>query len=334
MLNNRILLVSVLVVVLAVSVLSFVILKRTPKEPVLAIKLDKAEMIHKRAEDYLQSGETSKAENAFLVLIGQYPYSPYAESSLRELAAIHVKLGNYDKAAYYYKRLLNDFPGVKDAGEIRASIEELNMKHMASSVRSEDSIVYEVRSGDSLYSIAKKFNTTVALTKRVNDLKSDIIRVGQKLKIVVAKFSIHVDKAKNILVLKKDGSPFKTYKVATGENNSTPVGKFTIVDKMVRPPWTKPGVGVVMPDQEAYELGERWMPISMAGYGIHGTNDESSIGKQTTAGCIRMRNEDVIELYDIVPAGTEVEITDGTVAASAEAPASPAGQQSAAVIAQ
>ncbi len=334
MLNNRVLLVSVLAVVLVISALSFVILKKTPGEPGTAMKLDKAEMIYRRAEDYLQAGQASKAENAFLVLIGQHPYSPYAESSLRELAAIHIKLGNYDKAAYYYKRLLNDFPGVNDADAIRASIEDLNMKHMASSVRSEDSIVYEVRSGDSLYSIAKKFNTTVALIKKVNELKSDIIRIGQKLKIVVAKFSIHVDKARNTLVLKKDGSLFKTYMVATGENNSTPVGKFTIVDKMVRPPWTKPGVGVVMPDDEAYELGERWMPISTAGYGIHGTNDESSIGRQATAGCIRMRNEDVIELYDIVPAGTEVEIIDSAEPAGEQAPSPSAAEQGARTAAQ
>ena len=54
------------------------------------------------------------------------------------------------------------------------------------------------------------------------------------------------------------------------------------------------------------------MPISIPGYGIHGTNDESSIGKQLTAGCVRMHNDDVVELYDIVPKGTVVEIIDGT----------------------
>ena len=52
------------------------------------------------------------------------------------------------------------------------------------------------------------------------------------------------------------------------------------------------------------------MPISVQGYGIHGTNDASSIGKQSTSGCIRMHNDDVVELYDMVPKGTEVEIID------------------------
>jgi lipoprotein-anchoring transpeptidase ErfK/SrfK len=52
------------------------------------------------------------------------------------------------------------------------------------------------------------------------------------------------------------------------------------------------------------------MGISHPGYGIHGSTDPSSIGKQATAGCVRMHNRDVEELYAIVPVGTEVVIED------------------------
>jgi len=141
-------------------------------------------------------------------------------------------------------------------------------------------------------------------------MRTNNIRIGQKLKLNVSTFSIIVDKAANILILKRDGKPFKTYVVATGRENSTPVGVFKVVDKMIEPAWTKPGVGVIMPDSEEYELGARWIPISVKGYGIHGTNDDSSIGKQSTSGCVRMYNTDVIELYDLIPRGTEVEIVD------------------------
>jgi lipoprotein-anchoring transpeptidase ErfK/SrfK len=113
------------------------------------------------------------------------------------------------------------------------------------------------------------------------------------------------------MVLKKNGQPFKEYTVSTGRNNSTPVGVFTVVDKMVEPAWTKPGVGTVLPEDKQYELGARWIPISVTGYGIHGTNDESSIGGQVTSGCVRMKNAEVIEVFDFIPKGTEVEIVDG-----------------------
>lgn len=48
--------------------------------------------------------------------------------------------------------------------------------------------------------------------------------------------------------------------------------------------------------------------VPWGGYGIHGTNAPESIGTAASHGCVRMRNEDVIQLYDIVPLGTEVQI--------------------------
>jgi lipoprotein-anchoring transpeptidase ErfK/SrfK len=308
--KHRVFLLIAVVVVLIVTGLSFAGLRLAHHKAMDDSGLNKAELIYERGTAYFKAAEVNKAENAFLMIISKYPSSDYAEDSLRNMAKIYTSSEEYDKAAYYYKRLLKEFPNIKDAAQIKATIENLNIKQMSSSIRTEDSVEYAVQPGDSLYVIAKKFNTTVPLIKKINNLKSDMIRVDQKLKINVAKFSIYVDKAKNILILKKDGEPFKTYTVATGENNSTPVGVFAIVDKMVKPPWTKPGVGVIMPEDERYELGERWLPISAPGYGIHGTNDDSSIGKQSTSGCVRMYDQDVVELYDIVPTGTEVEIVD------------------------
>jgi lipoprotein-anchoring transpeptidase ErfK/SrfK len=52
------------------------------------------------------------------------------------------------------------------------------------------------------------------------------------------------------------------------------------------------------------------MGFNLAGYGIHGTTEPETIGKQATQGCIRMVNSDVEELYAIVPEGTEVTIVD------------------------
>ncbi|MBD3426622.1 MAG: L,D-transpeptidase family protein [Candidatus Omnitrophica bacterium] len=308
--KSRILLLIAVIFGVAVTAASFAWLGTVGDSATGPVGPFKAELIYERGREYLDEAEIGKAENAFLIIISKYPSSHYAERSLRHMASIYSKSKDYDKAAYYYRRLLKAFPHVADAGEIKKTIDELNMKHMASGLRTEDSVEYVVQPGDSLYAIAKKFNTTVPLIKKLNGLESDLIRVGQKLKLNVAKFSILVDKARNELILKKDGEPFKSYTVATGKNNSTPEGEFLIVDKMIEPAWTKPGVGVILPGDERYELGARWMPISKPGYGIHGTNDESTIGKQCTSGCVRMRNADVVELYEIVPKGTEVVIID------------------------
>jgi lipoprotein-anchoring transpeptidase ErfK/SrfK len=174
-----------------------------------------------------------------------------------------------------------------------------------------DSISYEVQKGDNLVKIARKNGTTVELITRSNGLKNANIRVGQKLKVTKLKFSIVVDKSQNILTLKADGNVFKTYRVATGKETSpTPVGTFKITNKIVDPPWYPP-TGKMIPSGDPKNiLGSRWLGISKPSYGIHGTTDPASIGSNATAGCVRMKNADVEELFAIVPEGIEVVIVD------------------------
>jgi len=52
------------------------------------------------------------------------------------------------------------------------------------------------------------------------------------------------------------------------------------------------------------------MGFDLESYGIHGTNKPEELGLQITLGCVRMRNGDVEEVFDIVPTGTEVLIVD------------------------
>ncbi|KPK42242.1 MAG: hypothetical protein AMJ78_03210 [Omnitrophica WOR_2 bacterium SM23_29] len=129
------------------------------------------------------------------------------------------------------------------------------------------------------------------------------------MKVVTKKFGIVIDKSQNVLFLKQDEEVLKAYMVSSGENNSTPTGTFKIVTKLVNPVWYSAGA-VVPPDSPENILGSRWLGISKSGYGIHGTTDPSTIGKQVTAGCIRMLNSDIEELYTILPEGTEVIIVD------------------------
>ncbi len=56
----------------------------------------------------------------------------------------------------------------------------------------------------------------------------------------------------------------------------------------------------------ANPLGARALYLGSTLYRIHGTNQPSTIGQAVSSGCIRMRNEDVIDLYDRVPVGAKV----------------------------
>ena len=172
-----------------------------------------------------------------------------------------------------------------------------------------DSIAYTVKPGDSLYVLARKNHTTVDFIKKINDLKSDNLYTKMKLKIHTAPFSIQIDKSKNTLVLYSNGEAVKKYSVATGKKNCTPVGEFKITDKLVHPTWFKTGA-ILPPGSPENALGTRWMGFDKPSYGIHGTIEPKSIGTQASEGCIRMLNEEVEELYSMVPVGTKVTIQD------------------------
>ncbi len=208
-----------------------------------------------------------------------------------------------------YQRLLLEFASSPEVARWQRKIEELNIQLILSSTLTPKSIQYEVKAGDSLVKIARIFKTTVELIKKSNNLDRDTIIPGRRLKVWAAPFSIVVDKSQNILILKSDEEVIKTYVVSTGTNNSTPVGTFQIVNKIAHPTWFKAGA-IVPPTSPENVLGTRWLGFNLPGYGIHGTTDPASLGKQVTEGCVRMANPDVEELYMLVPEGSEVTIVD------------------------
>lgn len=123
---------------------------------------------------------------------------------------------------------------------------------------------------------------------------------------------IVINKTKKILTVYKNGEIYKKYPVALGKHSSpTPDHKFTIINKIVDPYWGGMG-GKYTPVRGGAPnnpLGRRWLGLSTdryKGYGIHGNSDPFSIGKFISAGCIRMINEDVEELFEYIPIGTEV----------------------------
>jgi lipoprotein-anchoring transpeptidase ErfK/SrfK len=178
-----------------------------------------------------------------------------------------------------------------------------------SPVIDECSVEYLVQPNDALVKIAKKFKTTVNLIKRSNRLESDMIIPKQRLKVISCPFSLVIDKSLNLLFLKRQGEVIKTYIVSTGEDRSTPVGDFRIVNKLTNPTWFRTGA-VIPPESPENILGTRWLGFDLKGYGIHGTKEPEKLGQQVTLGCIRMHNEEVEELYDIIPIGTHVTIVD------------------------
>ncbi|HYX69764.1 MAG TPA: L,D-transpeptidase [Terriglobales bacterium] len=109
------------------------------------------------------------------------------------------------------------------------------------------------------------------------------------------------------LALLDKGKVVKVYPVAVGAAGSpSPSGEFTIVCRAAAPSYKHNRVFI--PPGKKNPLGPRWLGLSKAHYGIHGTNDPDSIGHAASGGCIRMNNQDVEELFAQVEVGDGVEI--------------------------
>ena len=109
------------------------------------------------------------------------------------------------------------------------------------------------------------------------------------------------------LAVIEDGTTVEVYDVAVGKPSTpSPVGTFTIVNRVSNPTYYKPGK-IVGPGR-ANPIGTRWIGLSAKGYGIHGTDAPASIGFAKSHGCIRLRNQDVEQLFARVRSGDVVEL--------------------------
>ncbi len=119
------------------------------------------------------------------------------------------------------------------------------------------------------------------------------------------------------LAVLESGRVVKIFSTAVGAPKSpSPTGSFTIVQRLVDPTWY--GKGKIVPPGKGSPIGTRWIGLSVKGYGIHGTNRPASIGHNASHGCIRLRNQDIEQLFGMVSVGDEVELVGERTAATQE----------------
>ena len=177
---------------------------------------------------------------------------------------------------------------------------------------------YTVQEGDSLSNIRKSLHLDCEwrFLQRINHLATErSIRVGQVLKTPTGAFHGEVHKREFRLNIFQGDGPGRvmiaSYPISLGEFNSTPIGAFSIRprSKLIDPEWRNPRTGQHFASNDpANPIGERWIGLkgiephnkNFEGYGIHGTTDITSIGKQASMGCVRMLPQDVEVVYELL----------------------------------
>lgn len=165
---------------------------------------------------------------------------------------------------------------------------------------------YEVQSSDRLQEIAGQFKVSWQYLAKLNRVDPRQIRPGQKLKVIEGPFGAVVDLRRFELTVESYGYFVACFPVGIGKDGTTPIGEFTVQDKLEDPTYYGPD-RVIANDDPANPLGEFWIAIG-DGYGLHGTIDENSIGRAESRGCVRLRNQDIADLYDLLTVGSRVVI--------------------------
>jgi lipoprotein-anchoring transpeptidase ErfK/SrfK len=256
------------------------------------------------------------------------PQSDFATSSGELFARAIAMKDNRDLVGA--RSLLNDALQSNQLSEpeilhARSIIADINQTVVFSPTRFADDPyggTYSVKSGDLLKKIADKNDVTWELLCRLNNLSDPKkLRAGATIKLARGPFHAVVNKRAFTMDIYVGAAPGEkgsmyvtTFPVGLGKDDSTPTGVWLVEmhKKIKNPTYFSPrGEGVIDADDPKNPLGEFWIgltgidghAVGKASYGIHGTIEPHTIGRQESMGCIRLLNEDVARVFELLVEG-------------------------------
>ena len=271
--------------------------KREPVPEPIPTPLTAAD-VYDRAVKVEEEQGGAAAVAAFESVIQMEPDGQPAAKAARKLGIYYEQQKQVTKAREYYNRALKGQWSAAQEQMIRDRLTKISNDMITRPAQTPNTLTYTVKAGDSLHKIAKEYKVTAALLKKTNNLKTDLIRIDDDLKVNQGQFAAVIDKSDLTLTIMHGGNFFKQYRVRLSKGNSTPVGSYFVTTKLVDPDWYT-REGVVPADDPENILGTRWIGFK-GKYGIHGTTQPDSIGKYSSNGCVRMLNKDVEEVYTLL----------------------------------
>ncbi len=243
---------------------------------------------------------------------------PAVTSSVINQAKALQKDGEFLKARDLLVNFLKSSPSKDLAYQAKEIIGECNMKLAVSTRKAPEKGLYTVQPGDSFWKISKNVKNTTEFLQRANNIAPNALRPGQQISYISGDFTIDVDLSDFTLTLLRNGEFYRQYKVGLGREDRTPPGVYKIGPKIMNPDWDRrsKGEGIIPYGDPRNQLGVCWMtlvPVDAGlptDLGIHGTSNPNTVGTNESAGCVRMRNYEVMELYAFILPGITVTIRD------------------------
>lgn len=161
--------------------------------------------------------------------------------------------------------------------------------------------------GETLEGIAREYKVPWQYLARLNRTSPEKLQAGQKLKVLTGPFGAIVDLDEFEMTIHAHGWFVRRYDIGIGADQGTPIGVFTVENKLENPTWYNPDGGVVDADDPNNPLGEYWLGLGNH-IGIHGTINPESIGRAQSRGCVHLADGDIAEVFQLLDVGSEVRI--------------------------
>lgn len=212
---------------------------------------------------------------------------------------------------------------MREAEEIRGFVERrigaLNTALVFGDRPMPEKARHAVVSGDRISKLAKKYDCTQEFLLKANGIeKPEQLRAGRDIWVLDRPvFELIVLKKSGTAVLTLNGRFFKRYAVGVGKQSESAVGTYAVRSRVQEPVYMSPERGEIPFGNADNILGSCQLTLapegetpSAPGLCLHGTRDESSLGRVSGPGYIRFRNADIEELFLLFPSGTVVNIAN------------------------
>jgi len=180
-----------------------------------------------------------------------------------------------------------------------------------------ESALYSRKGKEDVYIIARRYGVSASDLHNANEgdllLGDELLLIPmQRIAPVAGVDGVVVNLAERGIYFYANGRASQRFPVAIGMRGwETPTGDYTIANRAKNPTWFPPKWAVEeepVPPGPSNPLGDRWMGLSIKGYGIHATNAPASVGRYVSHGCMRMYPEHAHALFELVKVGTPVKI--------------------------
>jgi len=173
---------------------------------------------------------------------------------------------------------------------------------------------YQVEPGDSLEALGRRFKVPYRIIMRINNISDPTaLRARETIKVINGPFRCKVYRSKFTMDLYLQDTFVRSFVVGLGKpGRETPTGRWRVKGKLLSPTWTDPDTGKTYEAENPdYPLGTRWIALEgldgdaegRTGFAIHGTKNPEQLGTAESRGCIRLYNEHVELVYDLLRAG-------------------------------